>query len=141
MNKIKVDRKNFKKLNEIIDSIQNKSYSSLMNRGLAHIRKLDTSALKGIRTWVEVKLGRQNFYLYSVVNPENGESSILFALNENALYKFITSLSHSAIKQLCNVTYLTHHNENQYKIVHGYNICNTTSFNKNSINSCNNYTS
>ncbi|KAB2977748.1 IS630 family transposase [Wolbachia endosymbiont of Scaptomyza pallida] len=30
---------------------------------------------KGIRTQVKVKLGRQNFYLYSAVNPRNGESS------------------------------------------------------------------
>ncbi|NUY39763.1 hypothetical protein GO684_03795 [Wolbachia endosymbiont of Litomosoides brasiliensis] len=39
-----------------------------------------------IRTQVEVKLGRQNFYLYSVVNPRNGESSSLFAPNVNTDY-------------------------------------------------------
>ncbi|WP_341822251.1 IS630 family transposase [Wolbachia endosymbiont (group A) of Clivina fossor] len=38
---------------------------------------------KGIRTQVKVKLGRQNFYLYSAVNPRNGESSSLFVPNVN----------------------------------------------------------
>lgn len=38
---------------------------------------------KGIRTQVKIKLGRQNFYLYSAVNPRNGESSSLFAPNVN----------------------------------------------------------
>ncbi len=141
---------------------------------------------KGIRTQVKVKLGRQNFYLYSAVNPRNGESSssnvntdcmnifleqmsqylgtreaflimdcaswhksknlkvpknidIIYlppyspdlnpverfwlyikqnilrnkiydtiALLESALCKFITSLSHSTIKKLCNAAYLIH---------------------------------
>ncbi|WP_353271235.1 IS630 family transposase [Wolbachia endosymbiont (group A) of Alloplasta piceator] len=38
---------------------------------------------KGIRAQVKTKLGRQNFYLYSAVNPRNGESSSLFAPNVN----------------------------------------------------------
>ncbi|OAM02586.1 MAG: hypothetical protein TV42_05890 [Wolbachia endosymbiont of Dactylopius coccus] len=144
---------------------------------------------KGVRTKVKVKLGRENFYLYSAVNPRNGESSSLFAPNvntdcmnifleqmsqylgtreaflimdcaswhksknlkvpknidiiylppyspdlnpverfwlyikqnilrnkiydtiallESALCKFITSLSHSTIKKLCNAAYLIH---------------------------------
>lgn len=141
---------------------------------------------KGIRTQVKVKLGRQNFYLYSAVNSRNGESSssnvntdymnifleqmsqylgtreaflimdcaswhksknlkvpknidIIYlppyspdlnpverfwlyikqnilrnkiydtiALLESALCKFITSLSHSTIKKLCNAAYLIH---------------------------------
>ncbi|NUY39432.1 hypothetical protein GO684_01810 [Wolbachia endosymbiont of Litomosoides brasiliensis] len=36
----------FKKVNETIVSILNKSYSSLMNHGLAHIRKLDACCLE-----------------------------------------------------------------------------------------------
>ncbi|NUY39373.1 hypothetical protein GO684_01465 [Wolbachia endosymbiont of Litomosoides brasiliensis] len=39
----------------------------------------------GIRTQVKVKLGRQNFYLYSTVNPGNGESSSLLARNVSIL--------------------------------------------------------
>ncbi|WP_447933038.1 IS630 family transposase [Wolbachia endosymbiont of Dactylopius coccus] len=38
---------------------------------------------KGVRTKVKVKLGRENFYLYSAVNPRNGENSSLFAPNVN----------------------------------------------------------
>jgi Winged helix-turn helix/DDE superfamily endonuclease len=38
---------------------------------------------KGSRTQVKVKLGRENFYLYSAVNPRNGENFSLFAQNVN----------------------------------------------------------
>ena len=38
---------------------------------------------KGSRTQVKVKLGRENFYLYSAVNPRNGENFSLFAPNVN----------------------------------------------------------
>ncbi|WP_410543075.1 IS630 family transposase [Wolbachia endosymbiont of Tetranychus urticae] len=38
---------------------------------------------KGSRTKVKVKLGRENFYLYSAVNPRNGENFSLFAPNVN----------------------------------------------------------
>ncbi len=58
---------------ELLASIQKKSYFSLMNHGLAHIQRLDMGGLK--RAQVKTKLGRQNFYLYSAVNPRNGESS------------------------------------------------------------------
>ncbi len=111
---------------ELLASIQKKSYFSLMNHGLAHIQRLDMGGLK--RAQVKTKLGRQNFYLYSAVNPRNGESSssnvntdcmnifleqmsqylgIREAFLESALCKFITSLASSTIKQLCNVSYLT----------------------------------
>ncbi len=52
-----------------------------MNRGLAHIQRLDMGDLK--RGQVKTKLGKQNFYLYSAVNPRNGESSSLFEPNVN----------------------------------------------------------
>lgn len=38
---------------------------------------------KGIRTQVKVKLGRQNFYLYSAVNSRIGDSFSLLAPNVN----------------------------------------------------------
>ncbi len=38
---------------------------------------------KGIRTQVKVKIGRQNFYVYSAVNPKTGEGVRLFAPNVN----------------------------------------------------------
>jgi transposase len=55
-----------------------------MNQGLAHIQRLDMGGLKrasGQR--LKLKLGRQNFHLYSAVNPKNGENSSLFAPNVN----------------------------------------------------------
>ncbi|WP_255419631.1 hypothetical protein [Wolbachia endosymbiont of Litomosoides brasiliensis] len=39
-------------------SILNKSYSSLMNCGLAHIRKLERGFKKSVKTQAKVKLGR-----------------------------------------------------------------------------------
>jgi transposase len=45
---------------------------------------------KGTRTRVEVKIGRQNFYLYSAVNPKNGNDLSLVAPNVNTeLYEHI----------------------------------------------------
>ncbi len=41
---------------------------------------------KGSRTQVKVKLGRENFYLYSAVNPRNGENFSLFAPNVNTAW-------------------------------------------------------
>lgn len=68
---------------KLLASIMKKSYSSLMNCDL-HTFKIGHGWFKkGIRTQVEIKLGRQNFYLYSAVNPRNGESSSLFAPNVN----------------------------------------------------------
>jgi hypothetical protein len=38
---------------------------------------------RGVRTPVEVKLGFQNFYLYSAANPKTGEDFTLIAPNAN----------------------------------------------------------
>ncbi len=66
---------------KLLSCIPKKSYFSSMNRGLAHIQ--NGWFKKGIRTQVKVKLGRQNFYLYSAVNSRNGESFSLFVPNVN----------------------------------------------------------
>ncbi len=67
----------------LLISTLNKNYFSSMNHSLVHIRKLDTGGLKkGVRTQIKVKLGRQNFYLYSTtVNLKNEKSLSLFASN------------------------------------------------------------
>ncbi len=67
---------------KLLPSILKKSYFSSMNRGLAHIQRLDTK--KGIRTQVKVKLGRQNFYLYSALEMERvlAQTSILIVFLE-----------------------------------------------------------
>ncbi len=40
----------------------------------------------GIRTWIKVKLDRQNFYLYSAINLRNVENFGLFVPGVNANY-------------------------------------------------------
>ncbi len=87
INKIKVDRKNLRKFNEITVSILDNSYFSWVNHVLAHIQKLSIGNLKrALECMVKVKLDRQNFYLYSAVDPRNGESFSLFVLNVNTDY-------------------------------------------------------
>ncbi|WP_175938436.1 hypothetical protein [Wolbachia endosymbiont of Litomosoides brasiliensis] len=75
---MKIGRKRKKNLIRLLVSILNKSYFSLMNRDLAHIRKLKIRWFKkGVRIQVKVKLGRKDFYLYITVNPRNREGSSL----------------------------------------------------------------
>ncbi len=82
MDKIKANKRNSKKISmELLASIQKKSYFSL--RFGTHSKVGHGWFKKGTRTRVKIKLGRHNFYLYSAVNPENGESSSLLAPNVN----------------------------------------------------------
>jgi transposase len=41
--------------------------------------------MRGVRTEVKMKLGFQNFYLYSAVNPRSGEDFTLIAPNVNTI--------------------------------------------------------
>ncbi|WP_250296576.1 transposase [Wolbachia endosymbiont of Oedothorax gibbosus] len=50
---------------------------------------------KGSRTQVKVKIGRENFYLYSAVNPRNGEDISLLAphVNTDCMNIFLEQMS------------------------------------------------
>ncbi|OAM06533.1 MAG: hypothetical protein TV41_03730 [Wolbachia endosymbiont of Dactylopius coccus] len=50
---------------------------------------------KGIRTQVKVKTGRENFYLYSAINPKNGKEISLFApyVNTDCMNIFLEQMS------------------------------------------------
>ena len=52
---------------------------------------------RGLRTQVKAKLGFENFYLYSTVNPQTGDDFTLVLPNVNAqcLSIFLEKLSHS----------------------------------------------
>lgn len=50
---------------------------------------------KGSRTQVKVKIGRENFYLYSAINPKNGEDVSLLAphVNTDCMNIFLEQMS------------------------------------------------
>jgi hypothetical protein len=55
-----------------------------------HIQKLGMGGLKkGIRTQVKVRVGRQNLYFYSAVNPMSGEDCSLLAVSVNTDYRSV----------------------------------------------------
>lgn len=85
MVKIKANKRSLKKnLNETIGKYPEKELFFFdESRFGTHSKIGHRWFKKGIRTQVKIKLGRQNFYLYSAVNPRNGESSSLFAPNVN----------------------------------------------------------
>lgn len=85
MDKIKTDKKNSKKnLNEVISKHPEKELFFFDESRFGTHSKIGRGWFKkGIRTQIKIKSGRQNFYLYSAVNPRNGESSSLLAPNVN----------------------------------------------------------
>ncbi|KLT21765.1 transposase family protein [Wolbachia endosymbiont of Armadillidium vulgare str. wVulC] len=85
MYKIKENKRNSKKnLNEVIGKYLGKELFFFDESRFGTHSKVGRGWFKkGIRTKVKIKLGRQNFYLYSAVNPKNGENSSLFAPNVN----------------------------------------------------------
>ncbi|NUY39929.1 hypothetical protein GO684_04885 [Wolbachia endosymbiont of Litomosoides brasiliensis] len=80
-----MDRKSFKEnlMRLLISILNRKSFLFDESRFGMHSRVRHGWFKKGARTRVKVKLGIQKFYLYSVVDPRNGESPSLFALNVN----------------------------------------------------------
>jgi hypothetical protein len=50
---------------------------------------------KGSRTQVKVKIGRENFYLYSAINPRNGDDVSLLAphVNTDCMNIFLEQMS------------------------------------------------
>jgi transposase len=85
MYKIKENKRNSKKnLNEVIGKYPEKELFFFDESQFGTHSKVGHGWFKkGTRTRVKIKLGRHNFYLYSAVNPENGESSSLLAPNVN----------------------------------------------------------
>ncbi|WP_434732645.1 transposase [Wolbachia endosymbiont of Zygogramma bicolorata] len=85
INRIKINKKSLKKnLNETIVTYPEKELFFFDESRFGTHSKIGHGWFKkGIRTQVKVKLGRQNFYLYSAVNPRNRESSSLFVPNVN----------------------------------------------------------
>lgn len=85
MDKIKTDKKNSKKnLNEVISKHPEKELFFFDESRFCTHSKIGRGWFKkGIRTQIKIKSVRQNFYLYSTVNPRNGKSSSLLAPNVN----------------------------------------------------------
>ncbi len=113
MDKIKANKRNSKKnLNGAISKYPEKELFFFdESRFGTHSKVGHGWFKKGIRTQVKTKLVRQNFYLYSAVNPRNGESSSLFAPNVNTdcMNIFLEQMSQYLETREALVIYKTEH--------------------------------